>query len=149
MPLELRNLKTNTATARVDYGEAGDINIVFRPENITEKTIRALDVLDDRSNERDILANTKAVNTVLCQLIVSLDLTLAGVPVPVTEEGFESVPFLIRMDMARAIVGAIRLDPTSASESAPRSPDSSAPAIAPSSRKRASRRSRTGSSASK
>src|SRR5579859_234614 len=136
MPLDLHRLISNTAEASVDYGDAGTVNVVYRPGNITEKSLRELAVLNDSDNN-DALTNIHAMNTVLLQTLVSWDLTNNGEPVPLTVDGLADVPLHVRGDIIKAIFEDIRLDPTTGTPSKPALPGSSAPNRAATSKKRA------------
>lgn len=125
MPLDYRNLQSNTAAVRIDYGEAGDINILYRPNALTEKTIRRLSVLQDSANV-DFDANMSAIVGMLVQLIASWDLTANGEPVPITVEALEEVPIAIRMDVLRAILEDGRLGEQIGIASVPTLPATSA-----------------------
>lgn len=153
MPLDLADITTNSATARVDYGEAGDINITFRPENVTEATVTRWRVVAKRAatdatatadddDETQLERVGAALNTILAQLIISHDLRRRGVPVPPTEEGYATVPLDVRRDMLTAIMEEMSLDPKALAPSPPPSPATPAPAGRATSPKRASKRSR-------
>ena len=131
MPLDLQHLMSDTAEARIDYGAAGDITVVYRPGNVTEKTIRELTVLNTADNTSSdtsdgngtgqALASITAMNTLLLQLLVSWDLTNHDEPIPLTVDGLADVPLSIRGDILRAIFSESRLDPTSAMPTKPAS----------------------------
>jgi hypothetical protein len=147
MPISLANLAADTATARVDYGAAGDINIVFHPNRITEQTLAAYAIVRDKNNE-DMVANVAALRALILDLAESWDLFgKDGQPVPLTNDGLRTVPIMVLADVMAAMFQGSRLGE---SNGTPSSQDSSAitsPASATSSRKRASKASRTGSRA--
>lgn len=124
MPLNLRNLSSNSATCRVDYGEAGDINITYRIANLTEKTIRQIAVLQDE-NEQDFDANMAALNSLLRSLVISWDLQRDGVTIPLTDEALADVPIDVRADVLRNIFEDSRMGEANGTPTAQTSPASS------------------------
>lgn len=111
MPLNLNNLNSNSATCRVDYGDAGDINITYRVGNLTEKTVKQLQVLQDKK-QTDLTRNMAAVNAVLRQLVIAWDLLRDGKPVALTDDALGDVPIDVRGDVLRAIFEGARLGET-------------------------------------
>lgn len=113
MPLNLHNLSSNRATVRVDFGDDGDVSIVYRPGNVTEKLIRDVQGMPDGSAaaQADALTSLAANNSLLRHLIVSWDLEWDGVPVPVTAEAIAEVPADICGHLLRAIVEDMQLHP--------------------------------------
>lgn len=110
MPLDLGHLQTNTKALRIDYGEAGDVNVTYRPANLTETSIRQLRAIQASATTIDTMEEKlAALNTLLRQLVVSWDLTRDGVPIPLTEEALSEVPMDVRGDIVTAIVGDTRL----------------------------------------
>lgn len=125
MPLDLQNLQDESATCHIGYGAAGEINLVYRPNAITEKMIRQLRILEDEEN-RDFDANMAALNGLIIRLVVSWDLTNKGVPIPLTDDGLSDVPIKIRTDVLNAIFAESRLGEPQGTSTAKKSHGTSA-----------------------
>ncbi|MGZ6321667.1 MAG: hypothetical protein ACXWQR_20485 [Ktedonobacterales bacterium] len=160
MPLDLQNLTTDTATARVDYGANGDINLVYRPGNVTENSLAKLQYLQEmdalrkadpehKSDIKESLEYMGAVNTLLCQMLISWDLKRNAVVIPLTDDALRDVPLGIRMDVLRAIYGDAEINPTTGTPSQPTSPATLEPEVSTFSGKQGNRASRRNSSKSR
>lgn len=160
MGLDLSNLTTDTARARVDYGANGDINIVYRPGNVTENSLAKLQYLEEvdalrkanpehKSDIKESLEYMAAVNTLLCQMLIEWDLKRNGVVIPLTDDALRDVPLGIRMDVLRTIYGDAGMDPTNGTNEPPILPGSLGQVPSTSYGKQGNRASRRNSSRSR
>lgn len=77
MAVRLSKIKGETRTIRLDFGDAGDLNIVFRPGGITPAREEELQVEDTEGR------GVRAVIGLLCEIVESWDLLDdTGEPLP-------------------------------------------------------------------
>ena len=119
MPISLRALAQDRHTLRIDYGDAGDLNIVYTPSLITEKLLAQMSALSDAS---PMPAVGEAVNATLARIIQTWDMTDdAGAAIPLTEEALVDIPLLVRVDILSRLVADMRLGEPTGTPSKPRS----------------------------
>lgn len=160
MGLDLDNLTTNSATCRVDFGAAGDVNVVYRPGNVTENSLAKLQYLQEVEAQRkadpersrnlqEALEYMQAINMLLQQVVIEWDMNRKGVIIPLTEEGLSGVPLDVRARVLSNIFGDAGMDPTNGTPSQPTSPAISVQEANTSSGKQGNRASRRSSRKSK
>ena len=107
MPISLRALAADRQTLRIDYGEAGDLNITFTPSLVTEKLIRQIRAI---TADSDVDEMADAINATLLRLVESWDVTDDnGAVIPLTPDGMGDVPIMVRFDILNKLVDEMRL----------------------------------------
>lgn len=119
MPISLRALAQDRHTLRIDYGDAGDLNIVYTPSLITEKLLAQMSAITNDSQVPEVGA---AVNATLARIVQSWDVTGDdGAVIPLTEEALADMPLLVRVDILTRLVADMRLGETTGTPSPTRS----------------------------
>ena len=107
MPITLRALAQDRQTLRIDYGDAGDLNIVYTPSLLTEKLLTRLSSMTGETAMGDA---AEIVNAVLLKLVLEWDLLDDdGEPLPLTVDGMGEAPLKVRFDIMQRIASDMRL----------------------------------------
>lgn len=142
MPLELSNLRNNSKALRIDFGAAGDINLVYRPGNVTPNSIRRLQAVvaaEDAPADDDADAAIEHMDAIIAfvrDIVVRWDLQRNGAVIPLTDEGLGDVPMEVLMRILGDIGEDASLGETTGAASQPASHATSVKGASTSSRKR-------------
>lgn len=109
MPLKLSALVANTAKVHLDFGEAGDLTIAYRPALINERTLSRLSI-GDVANGEQLATLMTHINDELCRLVASWDLTDdAGVAIPLTSDALSGLPLTLRVQVLSEIASDLKM----------------------------------------
>lgn len=111
MPITLTKIASNTAKTTVKYGE-DEINIVYLPAKITEKTFAELQTFESMKSSSDVFEGFESLNSMLAQLIKSWDIfedEKQTEMFPTDDvERLKELPIMLRAQILYAIMGDFR-----------------------------------------
>lgn len=112
MPIKAQSLAERaTATARVDYGELGDLNVTFYPGKFSIGFLNRISAVSTADQFQGVLGE-------FCEIVTAWDLLgRGGKPLPVTVETASDQGVDVITDIVMAIGGALR--PSPATSTAP------------------------------
>ena len=114
MPITLAKIANNTSKVTLQISsEDGidELNVVYYPARVTEKTFSQLQQFDTTTDETTIAAKFEGLNDVFSKLIKSWDLFLdeeQTVMYPLDPEKLAELPIIFRMQVIGAIMEDIR-----------------------------------------
>lgn len=115
MPVSLKKFISNSARVTLDFGDGDLLNVDYYPGRISERTFAQLQQfaqMAEASGQGSIDSLTGgfgALNAVMAEIIQTWDLLADDdIPVPLTKDSLAEVPFMIRIEVAKAVMQDFR-----------------------------------------